>query len=175
MKTKISGIVSGVYKMEDVVNGYVYVGSSNDIAKRWSNHMALLKNEKHRYQELQSSWDDDIRNIKWEILEKCPESLLKEREAHWMEHIQKIDGWILINKQKEPAKRTPVRDTSRMSAAQTGECNGNSKYPIEIIKEVKRKLAEGINNKQIALETGISESYISLIKSGRRWSSVVVD
>lgn len=178
MKTNISGIVSGIYKIEDIVNGYVYVGSANKksgIAKRWSNHCSKLKRGIHEYKKLQDSWNQNVNNIKWEILEECSDDVLEEREAWWMNYVQKVDGWTLINKQKDPVRKSSVKDTSKMKDAQSGSRNGNKKYNEELIREIKIKMANGVSLEEISEETGISVNYLNQIKYGYKWSSVLID
>ncbi|WP_172408113.1 GIY-YIG nuclease family protein [Desulfosporosinus sp. FKA] len=175
MKTKISGIKCGVYKLEDVISGAVYVGSSDNIAKRFSCHESHLKAGDHKYSQLQDSYNQNPDNIKWEIIEECSEDLLEEREAYYFKYVPMIEGWHLINIQTTPAHRTKVKDTSKMSAAQKGESNGNAKYSAELIKKVKIKMAEGVKLEDISKETGISVSYLRLIKAQKKWPSVTID
>jgi len=177
METNISGIVSGIYKLENEL-GDVYVGSANSkngIAKRWSNHLSRLRKNNHLYSELQESWNRDVNNIKFEILEECNDEMLEEREDWWFKHVQRIDGWKLINKQKKPARRSPVKDKEKMVKAQTGESNGNCKYSAELIRDVKIKMAKGVSLEDLHKETGIGVNYLYLIREGYKWASVTID
>ena len=36
-------VVCGIYKIENIVNGKVYIGQSIDIYNRWQNHKTKLK------------------------------------------------------------------------------------------------------------------------------------
>jgi group I intron endonuclease len=49
--------ISGIYKIINKVNGKYYVGSSDDIRRRWEGHILLLNKNKHHNQHLQSSWN----------------------------------------------------------------------------------------------------------------------
>ena len=47
----------GIYKIENKVNGKVYIGQSIDIEKRWKSHISYLNKGIHRNKHLQSAWD----------------------------------------------------------------------------------------------------------------------
>jgi len=60
--------VCGIYKIENVVNGMIYIGSSSDVSFRLSDHKRQLKNKKHGNEHLQNAWNkygkDNFRFIK---------------------------------------------------------------------------------------------------------------
>ncbi|EQB3123089.1 GIY-YIG nuclease family protein [Clostridium botulinum] len=162
----------GIYGIEDVETGNIYVGQSTDIGKRWSNHDSFLKAGKHKYKKLQEAYNLDCKRIKYTILEECSREKLQEREEFWMEYVKKIDGWTLINKQPYGGVNKKVTDTSNMKKAQQGVNNGNCKYDIEIIIEIKEMINMGLSNTEISKKTGINRNYISQIRTGQKWSSV---
>lgn len=51
------GIICGIYKITNVVNGRFYIGSSNNINKRWRSHTGYLKRGQHQSIKLQRAWD----------------------------------------------------------------------------------------------------------------------
>ena len=53
MKTKVSGI----YCIENLITGKVYIGQADHIKRRWQNHKRTLKNNKHKNIHLQNSWN----------------------------------------------------------------------------------------------------------------------
>lgn len=62
--------ISGIYKIENIVNGKLYIGSSIDIYKRWKEHKTELENKCHHSIHLQRAWDKHgEENFKFEILE----------------------------------------------------------------------------------------------------------
>ncbi|OOO66821.1 endonuclease [Clostridium tepidum] len=163
----------GIYGIEDIKTGNIYVGQSADIAKRWSNHSAFLKNNEHCYKELQEAYNLDCNRIKYTILEECNENELKEREDWWIQHVQRVDGWNLINKQKFGGNHnTKVKDTTKMKAAQRGEKNGNCRLRKEDVREIKRLLAKGVTQKELARQYCVSKTHISNIANGKRWKNV---
>lgn len=63
----------GLYKITNTVNGKYYIGSSNDIDKRWFNHKSTLKRGKHRNCHLQASFNKyGADAFVFEIIEELP-------------------------------------------------------------------------------------------------------
>lgn len=62
----------GIYKIENMVNNKSYIGSSNNIERRWRQHINLLNNNEHHSIKLQRAWNKYGQdNFKFEILEEC--------------------------------------------------------------------------------------------------------
>jgi group I intron endonuclease len=47
----------GIYKIENITNGKIYIGSSVDIRERWRRHKKDLKKNKHHSEYLQRAWN----------------------------------------------------------------------------------------------------------------------
>jgi group I intron endonuclease len=169
-------IVSGIYKIEDVVTGNIYIGradSENGIKKRWSNHLAKLRSGNHDYTELQEAWDIDKSRVKFEILQECSDEELEDAENYWIDYCKKVDGWTVINKRKEAKRKSKVKNKRNMRAAQQGINNGHCQTDIDIIIAIKSDIAMGMRNRDIAKKYGKSPSYISMVKIGERWADIV--
>jgi hypothetical protein len=158
-------IISGIYKIEDFKTGNVYVGSAdqdNGIKKRWSNHLTHLRNGDHYYKELQEPYDIDKNRIKWEILKECGDDELQERENYWIHYCSLVDGWTVINKQKNAVRKSKVKDKSKMIKAQTGENNGHcTKLTKENVFQILDMVKKGIDREKIAAKFDIYPCYIS--------------
>lgn len=48
----------GLYKIENKVNGKVYIGESINIEQRWNTHLESLKANKHHSYKLQKDWNE---------------------------------------------------------------------------------------------------------------------
>lgn len=48
----------GIYKIECLVNGNIYIGSSSSVKARWDWHISDLKNNKHHNYKLQKDFND---------------------------------------------------------------------------------------------------------------------
>jgi group I intron endonuclease len=61
--------LSGVYKIENILNGRVYIGSSLDLVSRERTHFSALKRNKHGTSHLQNSYNTyGKENFKFKIL-----------------------------------------------------------------------------------------------------------
>ena len=76
--------ISGIYKIVNRVNGKYYVGSSNNIKKRWSKHKNDLNKNIHNNKYLQRSWNKYGKdNFDFIILEKIsPTNLLSKEQSY---------------------------------------------------------------------------------------------
>jgi GIY-YIG catalytic domain len=89
-------IVSGVYQIVNVKDGYSYVGQSKDIYQRWSTHKGQLKAGIHYNKQFQKSFDKwGESNFELRILEVYQPDLkpLVELEKQW---IKKTDNLFNI-------------------------------------------------------------------------------
>lgn len=75
----------GIYKIQNMLNGKIYVGQSVDIEKRWSTHRAELKNNYHHNVHLQSAWNKyGEENFEFSIVEECNIDQLDQYEIYWI-------------------------------------------------------------------------------------------
>lgn len=74
-----------IYKIENLINGKVYIGQTTWLKKRLNAHKNLLKKGEHPNTYLQRSWDkygEDCFII--EVLEECDVDMLNAREKYWI-------------------------------------------------------------------------------------------
>lgn len=65
----------GVYKITNIVNKKIYIGSSKSILQRWRNHIRELNYNSHSNMFLQDDWNTYGKyNFIFEILENCSET-----------------------------------------------------------------------------------------------------
>lgn len=76
----------GIYKIVNVNNQKIYVGSSINIEKRKCDHFINLKNNKHPNIHLQRSYNKcGENNLKFEIIEKCSIDNIIEKEQYYID------------------------------------------------------------------------------------------
>jgi group I intron endonuclease len=87
---------SGVYIIKNSINNRVYVGSSGNIKKRWSDHKRDLMAEKHHSQSLQADWEEyGSESFVFEVLERIEgldERILAEKNYIIQLSSKKIDA-----------------------------------------------------------------------------------
>ena len=65
-------MVCGVYKIENKINGLVYIGQSINIKKRWSRHKRELNNNIHGNAHLQRAWNKyGSKSFSFELIKAC--------------------------------------------------------------------------------------------------------
>ena len=76
---------SGIYKIENIINNKVYVGSSVSIEDRWIRHKTDLVKGKSCSIKLQNSYNKHgVENFEFSILEECRIDNLIEREQYYI-------------------------------------------------------------------------------------------
>ena len=91
----------GIYKIENLINGKVYIGQSVDIQYRFKNHKSESFNPKS------NAYDTAIHrairkygvdNFSFDIVEECDQDKLREREIYWIDYYNSFgDGYNLTS------------------------------------------------------------------------------
>lgn len=79
-------MISGVYKITNIVTKKYYVGSSVNIHKRIISHFSYLKRNKHHSKKLQNSYNKHGKvNFIHEVLEYCEIEKLQQKEQYYLD------------------------------------------------------------------------------------------
>lgn len=89
----------GIYKITNIINNKIYIGSSKEIDRRWYLHKYLLNKNEHYNKHLQYSWNkygED--NFKFDIVEILNDEIkIFEREQAWIDKERACDKNIGYN------------------------------------------------------------------------------
>lgn len=89
---------SGIYKITNVINGMMYVGSAFHINRRWNFHKSALNLRRHKNKYLQNAWNKYSENaFEFSILELCEKDHLLFREQIWLNFYKCFDRTIGYN------------------------------------------------------------------------------
>lgn len=85
--------ICGIYKIENLINGKVYVGQSVDVFNRWKQHQNQLENNTHYNTHLLRAYNKyGVENFQYELLEECDLHSLNEREMYWISHYDSLNS-----------------------------------------------------------------------------------
>ena len=154
-------IVSGVYKITNLVTGEFYIGCSTNIKQRWSTHKTRYKEpsckeyDKKLYQSMR---EYGIENFKFEILEEVKDiSQIFNRE---MAYINDLSACY-----------------NGLNVGQKGERHGRAKLTIYDVIEIRERYAEHESKRSVYFDymNKISERGFHKIWNGYTWKDVHMD
>lgn len=112
--------VCGIYKIMNLVNGKIYIGSTKNMRKRLWKHRALLRHNKHHNPHLQNSWNKyGEENFDYCIIEVCDETIQYEREQFYIDtqHPEyNIAEQVMLPSYSEESRRKHSETRKRMFA-----------------------------------------------------------
>ena len=131
----------GVYRINNMVNGKVYIGSSKNIKERWWNHRHDLELNQHTNQHLQRSYNKYGKdNFLFEILELCPEDERHDIEREYIDYYQTLGICYNI----APVGQPPVVHMSE-------DTNGMYRHDVPSADEIaKEYMSNRISVKELA-------------------------
>ena len=140
--------MSGIYKIVNLINNKIYVGSAVNFKNRFKTHLSRLKNNKHHSIILQNSWNKyGGDNFKFEIIEECDKLILIKREQYYIDELKpyynicKIAGNSLGRVVSDETKeKLRIASTGRKHSNETKEKLSNSHKGIKHSNETKEKL-----------------------------------
>ena len=130
---------SGIYKIINLSNNKIYVGSAINIRTRWNSHRSLLNNNKHDNNHLQNAWNRySENNFRFEIIEYVNnKNNLLLREQFWINKLNVCDKTIGYNlcpiAGSRLGQKISEESKNRISQAQRGK----KRHPLS--KETKEK------------------------------------
>ena len=99
--------ISGVYKITNTITGDFYIGSSNDVKKRWKEHKCQSRWNEYpnnpMYLDMQEYGKD---KFVFELLAEVEEGKLKEKEQYFIELLKpayndrNANGWDIERRKK---------------------------------------------------------------------------
>lgn len=122
--------ICGIYRILNSANNYSYIGASEDIYKRWYDHINLLNKNNHRNKNLQKDWNDYGEEcFKFEILEVCMEQDLDKLETDYIKK-EKTNGTsynVLLGGRRSSWLGVNLSDDTK---SKLSEANKGSKNPM---------------------------------------------
>lgn len=78
----------GVYAIRNIISKRAYIGSAEDIASRWTQHLWGLRHGRHHSIKLQRAWDRDGQEaFEMVVLQEVADGLLAPVEQRWLDEL----------------------------------------------------------------------------------------
>lgn len=131
---------SGIYKIENTVNGKCYVGSTTNLYKRFGSHRSALNKGNHCNVRLQNAWNKyGEQKFVFIIIEYIQEKeFLIQREQYW------IDFLCCVNNGYNITPKAGSRRGSKLSAQAIAAMSAR----MIGVKRTKESLARGIKTRK---------------------------
>lgn len=149
----------GIYKITKKEDGKAYIGQSNNIERRFSQH--CYKGEKARI-----PLDIAIKKygkdaFTFEILEECTPEQLNERESYWIKYYDTVNNGYNCSEGGDQQS--------------TGENNGRAKLTEQDIIKIRTAYANHKKQQDVYQEFKdiISFNYFQNLWQGRSWSHIM--
>lgn len=118
--------IQGIYKITNLKNNKIYIGSSNNLKQRLRQHKSFLKLNEHCNKHLQSSYNKyGIENFKFEILELVEEKNLEDKEEYYINLFDSTNNKKGYNKRvicnTNKGRKVSIQGRLNMSIGQKGK------------------------------------------------------
>lgn len=159
----------GIYKFQNKINGKVYIGQSIQLEQRYKSHLNNHNNENLKdyqtkfYRALRKYGFDNFSYEILELSENFTKEELNEKEEYWISYYDSFKNGYNSNNGGD-------RVTNCAEEHPMAELTNSQ------VLEIKEKLKNTeITQYDLAKEYNISQSIISQINDGFRWTSVGAD
>lgn len=185
-----------IYKIKNLINGDFYIGSTQNLVKRYYthlNHMRKNKNTCTRLVRAVNKYGEE--NFSFEIIEKCNVEDILKREQYYLDNlnpkynISKTAGSNLGVKRSEEVKlKKSISQKEKWTNEEyrknhleklsknwkKGSSHKMAKLSEEKVIEIKIKIKEGLPLKQISELLNVSYYSIKDIKRNKTWKYVQI-
>lgn len=145
---------TGIYKIENKINGHVYIGQSINIERRWNDHKKRRKDSSTILG--RAFIKHGISNFEFSIVELCAKEELNNREIYWIKQ---------YNSYTKGYNATPGGNSSQ---------NKVGKLTQNKVDKIKLALKENkLSKVAIANKYKVAESTIRAINEGTTWRDTV--
>ena len=149
----------GIYKITKKENGKAYIGQSNNIERRFSQHCYKGEESRIPLDIAIKKYGKDA--FTFQVLEECPLDKLNERQSYWIKYYNTVKNGY---------------NCSEGGDQQTiGENNGRSKLTEQDVKNIRLAYANHEKQREVykKYQNIISFSYFQDLWQGRSWSHVM--
>lgn len=168
----------GIYSITNLVNGKFYIGSSNDMVRRWRDHCNKMEQKKHGNSHLWGAWHQyGKENIQFKVLEIFnPELETIEENLKSLRNLE----WKYIDETKCYDKNIGYNQTIRADSPCTDAyqklVEGKAKISYaQFQKVIELLLTTELNLREVADESGVKYATVKDIYQKREYTEALKD
>lgn len=142
-------IISGIYMIRNRETGKVYIGSSNNISKRWRNHKSLLKNGKHHSIYLQNAYNKYGKNsFEYLVLKEVQEEdlLTEEKKFFTLYNSVSPKGYNISDAPGSPFSGRNHTDEAKRKQSEKNSGEDSPWYGKILTEEHNRNISKANKN-----------------------------
>lgn len=171
---------TGIYKIQNKVNGRFYIGSAsvtgrktfNGFRTRWTGHIYYLNKGNHKNKILQQAWNKyGGDKFEFSIIEVCEPDLCLEKEQYYLDFYWNSE--LLYNTNPfVDSPRNPNRDTEYIK-----QYNSRTKAKTYTLQDPEGNIVTITNMKKFCEEKGLAKSRMYDVAKGKQdthagWSRI---
>lgn len=170
---------SGIYKIKNIINNKVYIGSTNNLTKRLREHKSSLKNGNHYNYHLQNAYElYKIENFEFSILEECNSEFLLERENYYINFYNSKDpnfGYNVMDAQNGFLGQTHSEETKeKLRKLKTGCIAVNRKFTEEEVILIRKEFYNGTRIGELSKRFNIDRNRLTDIIELKSYKNIPV-
>lgn len=149
----------GIYKITNLLNNKMYIGQSNNIQRRFSEHSYKGAESRIVLDSAIKKYGKD--NFSFEVLEECPKELLNERETYWIKFYNSVETGYNLSYGGDSQSQ--------------GENNGRALVSEEDVKNIRLAYLAKERRKVVyeKYKNKITFSTFARIWDGTQWSHIM--
>jgi len=157
--------VSGVYCIENAINGKMYIGSSKNLYSRSGWHRNSLQNNKHHNQHLQNAWNKyGEESFCIFVIELVHLDLLRKRESYYIQQYNTLDRQFGYNiEEVNETYRTVSEETKRKISDKM-----KGKKPEKALLKIQEMLS--VDNSPFKNRTYSKETVLKIQETKSNWT-----
>lgn len=185
-----------IYKIKNLLNGDFYIGSTQNLVKRYYTHLYDMRKNRNTCVKLVRAVNKyGEENFSFEIIEKCNIDNILICEQHYLDTLtpkynisRKAGSNLGIKRSEEVKLKKSILQKEKWGNEEyrnnhlkelsknwkKGSSHKMAKITEEDVKKIKLKIKEGVSAKQISNCLNLSYYSVKDIKRGKTWKHVEI-